>query len=37
MKAKNKVGIKWAVLFFIAVIAVMIVLGVVCNTAYKIF
>jgi len=37
MKTKDNDGIKWAVLFFIAALAIMIVLGVACNTAYKIF
>ncbi len=37
MKARNEDGIKLAILFFIGVFAVSIVLGVLCNLAYKIF
>jgi len=37
MKTKDKDGIKWAILFFIAVLSVSIVLGLLCNNAYKIF
>ena len=37
MKIKDKDGIKWALLFFIAGLSVSIVLGLLCNMAYKIF
>ena len=37
MKTKDKDGIKWAIIFFIGVLTVSIVLGLLCNIAYKIF
>jgi hypothetical protein len=37
MKIKDKDGIKWAILFFIVVFSVSILLGMLCNIAYKIF
>ena len=37
MKIKDKDGIKHAILFFIAVLFVIILLGLMCNSAYKIF
>jgi hypothetical protein len=37
MKAKNEDGIRLAILFFIGVFAFSIILGVLCNLAYKIF
>ena len=37
MKTSDEEGIKWATIFFIAVISVSIVLSVLCNLAYKIF
>ena len=37
MKTKDNDGIKWAILFFVAVLSVSIVLGLLCNIAYKIF
>jgi|GEM_PF-928965 hypothetical protein len=37
MKTKDKEGTKWAILFFIGVLSVWIVIGALCNNAYKIF
>ena len=37
MKIKDKAGIKHAILFFLTVLFVAIILGLMCNSAYKIF
>jgi hypothetical protein len=37
MKIKDKDGIKHAILFFLTVLFVAIILGLMCNSAYKIF